>query len=219
MKSRTEPKKSDLKSIMKRMMRGVVDFQIRELQKYQRLFSDLAEVQHPHTLFITCSDSRVVPHLITGTQPGELFIIRNVGNMVPPHDSKEINLGTASALEFGINHLEIRNIIICGHSNCGACRSMSLKEQKESINSFTRKWLEPLHALTNSQDSRNHSGNERERIEKANILLQMQNLLSYPFIAEKVNRQQIRITGWYYKIPTGEVLFYDESEKKFQHIK
>ncbi|TFG91149.1 MAG: carbonic anhydrase, partial [Candidatus Atribacteria bacterium] len=145
--------------------------------------------QKPHTLFITCSDSRVDPNMITGTLPGELFIIRNIANLVPPDRETPEYVATTSAVEYALLSLGVGNIIVCGHSNCGGCALVLQPEIHLRHLPHTRKWME-LARSVGDQILRNMPDHEPEArawaMEQANVVAQMKNLLTYPCIYQKV---------------------------------
>lgn len=118
---------------------GALEFQENEYEELKELYESLKTKQKPHTLFISCVDSRVVPNLITGNKPGELYVIRNMGNVIPPKTSYRESLSTIASIEYAIAHVGVHNLIICGHSDCGACGSIHL------INDETTKAKTPLH--------------------------------------------------------------------------
>ena len=109
---------------MDKLTKGVVNFQEQDFEAHRELFHDLKDEQRPHTLFIGCSDSRIVPNLITQTLPGELFVVRNIANIVPPYRDSEEFLATTSTIEYAVNVLHVENIVVCGHSNCGGCGAL-----------------------------------------------------------------------------------------------
>jgi len=110
---------------MKQLLNGAIKFKQDFFEKHKDIFKEIAEKQSPHTLYIGCSDSRVIPNLITKTLPGELFVIRNIANMVPPYRHTNENFKcTASIIEYSINQLKVENIVVCGHSNCGGCKAL-----------------------------------------------------------------------------------------------
>ena len=106
---------------MEKLFKGIARFRREDFESHRQLFKELGRKQQPHTLFIGCSDSRVVPELITRTRPGELFMIRNVANIVPPYRKTEDFAGTTSAIEYAVHVLDVEAIVVCGHSNCGGC--------------------------------------------------------------------------------------------------
>ncbi len=175
--------------------------------------------QHPKALFIGCSDSRVVPNLITQSSPGDLFVVRNVGNFVAPYKPDEDFHSTASAIEYAVSALHVTQIIICGHTQCGAIAALY-----ENINDpamiHTKKWLtlgekaKSIALLSLGKDA------EQERLlrltEKLSVVTQIENLLSYPSVKEKVDAGEIHIHGWLYDISTGAIEYYDPDDSTFK---
>ncbi len=207
---------------MKKLIEGAVAFRQNDFEKHEQLFTELGKEQKPHTLFIGCSDSRIVPGMITATRPGELFIIRNIANIVPPyHQAGEDYLASISAIEFAVEALGVGDIVVCGHSNCGGCAALYKPDSYFQKLPHTRKWLElalPVRekALALLPDG-NHASKEW-LTEQMNVVQQIQHLLSYPFIAEKYVKGLLRITGWYYIIETGEIYSYNADKGFFELI-
>jgi len=191
-------------------------------KKYEKLFEELARKgQSPKTFFIGCSDSRVVPDLITGAKPGDLFVFRNVGNFVPPFKPDDDYHGTAAAIEYAVSVLGVRDIIICGHSHCGACESL-YKQIPDSLELIhVKKWLEI--ARPARQIALDTVGEQDRELllrttEKASVLVQLQNILTYPKVREKVESEELFLHGWYYKIESGEIEYFDEEAGDFVPI-
>lgn len=164
--------------------------------------------QHPNTLFIGCSDSRVVPYLLTGAGPGELFIVRNVGALVPPWDGTgggESGLhGTAAAIEFAVLQLAVSRIVVCGHSHCGAMRALYEDVSPEAKN--LRAWLE---LARDAALPVRVSAEALRRTEQRAVLLQLERLLSYPMVRSRVEARRLSLHGWHYVIEDGEVHVFD----------
>lgn len=127
---------------MKNLYNGAISFRKKDFETHKALFGDLSNAQKPHTLFIGCSDSRLVPSLITSTIPGELFIIRNIANIIPPYKKGNNFPATSAAIEYAVLSLEVENIIVCGHSNCGGCASLYKTEEQMKDLAHTNLWLE-----------------------------------------------------------------------------
>ena len=202
---------------------GVFKFKNEDYEKYKNLFAELENGQNPHTLFIGCSDSRVVPSLITKTLPGELFMVRNIANMVPPYRETDEYVSTTSAIEFAIEVLNVKNIVVCGHSNCGGCASLYKSEEELKNVPHVRKWLElanPVkeYVLNNINTEEGKNIQKSLMTEQFNIVHQVNNLFTYPFIKEKYINKEINIYGWYYMIATGEVYNYDKKNGSFTVI-
>ncbi|TJX14202.1 carbonic anhydrase [Tissierella creatinini] len=204
---------------MKDLLKGILNFREKDYYTHKELFNDLKEQQKPHTLFISCSDSRVDPNMITKSLPGELFIIRNIANIVPPFRKSEDYAATTSAIEYAVLVLGVDNIIICGHSNCGGCAACLMSEESLDNLPHTKKWLELSKSVRDRilEDKTVVDKGKREwMMEQANIVEQMRHLLTYPYIAEKVENKTLTISGWHYIIETGEVFIYDKVAGEFK---
>jgi len=199
---------------------GVKEFNANDFIEHKDLFKKIGRNQEPHTLFIGCSDSRVVPSLITKTLPGELFVIRNIANIVPRYRSSEEFLATTSAIEYAIKILNVSTILICGHSNCGGCNALYMNEASAKEIPHTRKWLELAKNVRDKMIKLKIADPAvREWMtEQLNIVEQMNHLLTYPYILDKYNKGELNILGWYYIIESGEVFNYQINEKKFVKI-
>lgn len=180
--------------------------------RYQSTFRTLVDDgQHPTTLFIGCSDSRLVPYLLTGTGPGELFLVRNVGAFVPPWDGSLGYHGTAAAIEFAVLNLQVSRIIVCGHSHCGGIRALYSEPDPAAVN--LSRWLDlareavlPVAEL----------GPEvLRRTEQRAVVLQLERLMAYPMVRERVERGAITLHGWHYVIEDGEVHVFDVRQGAF----
>ena len=215
---------------MQYLFDGVKDFLANDYLEMKRHFRKIGKEQKPHTLFIGCSDSRIVPNLITKTLPGELFVIRNIANLVPVYRESQEYLATTSGIEYSVKVLNIENIIICGHSNCGGCKAIFMSEKETAEIPHTRKWLELMGRVKEmvlEKEMHNpalQEGNEEDEAkrelmtEQLNIVEQMNHLLTYPYIREKFEQGKINILGWYYIIETGEVFNYDVKKQVFEKI-
>jgi len=203
---------------MEMLLKRIVDFRKKDYEKNKELFYKLKEKQTPHTLFISCSDSRIDPNMITGSLPGELFTVRNIGNIVPPYREADNYASVASAIEYAVLTLGVKNIIVCGHSNCGGCAA-SLKPE-ESLNEFPhiKKWLNLIHEVRDRviKDTADDHAKRHRLMEQANVVEQLKNLLSYPYVNERVKNGKLNISGWYYIIDTGEIFIYDKNTGEFR---
>lgn len=205
---------------MKELFDGAVKFKQDDFRHFKDLYQNLRSKQRPHTLFITCVDSRVDPNLITNSKPGDLYVVRNMGNLIPPYNNFGGYLSTTSAIEYALLVLKVKNIIICGHSNCGACAAIyndkSLYEKAPHI----EQWLDLLSPIKNKVLSLKPRSKLKRMwlTEQLNIREQLENLLTYPFIQEKLERGRIKIYGWYYIIPSGEIFNYNFKTKDFELI-
>lgn len=171
----------------------------------QDQFQDLVtHGQHPTTLFIGCSDSRLVPYLLTGTGPGDLFMVRNVGAFVPPHDGSTGFHGTAAAIEYAVLQLQVSRIIVCGHSHCGGIRALYFGGPARATNLAV--WLElGREAVLPVQPS----DEALRRTEQRAVVLQLERLMGYPMVREQVEAGRLALHGWHYVIEEGEVHVFD----------
>jgi carbonic anhydrase len=180
-----------------------------QYRSHFRLLVD--EGQHPTTLFIGCSDSRLVPYLLTGTGPGELFVVRNVGAFVPPYDGSKGYHGTAAAIEFAVLNLDVRRIVVCGHSQCGGIRALYGDVAPAAKN--LAQWLELGReaALPVAEP-----GPEvLRRTEQRAVVLQLERLMDYPMVRERVEARKLTLHGWHYVIEDGEVHVFDVASGRF----
>ncbi len=203
---------------MHKLLNGIVRFRRSDFESHKTLFKNLKSGQKPHTLFISCSDSRVDPNLITGTLPGELFIIRNIANLVPPYRKVEEFLSTTAAIEYAVMALEVENIIVCGHSNCGGCAAALNPDQIKIDLPHTRKWLkltDPVTQRVKLEISENEPEAREWMMEQANVIQQLKHLFSYPYIRERVEAGKLELSGWHYIIETGEIFIYDRQNEIF----
>ena len=194
-------------------------FKDKKFKKYQNKFLDLVKNgQNPKVLFIACSDSRVDPTLITSASPGELFVLRNIGNFVPPFSPDDDYHATAAGIEYAVSVLEVTDIIVCGHSHCGAIRSMY--EKINSINLVhVKKWLnlgERAKEYVAHKLSKDVSLEEKlELTERISIIFQLENLLTYPDVQKRVDEGILYLRGWYYSLEDGELEYFNDATGEF----
>ena len=198
---------------------GYKEFKKKYFKDNKKLFDELAIGQKPHTMLITCSDSRVNPALILNTKPGELFIARNIGNVVPPY---QITKGaTQSAIEYAVNVLKIPNLVVLGHSSCGACAHLyhEKTEEEEKIElDHVEQWLTLMYPAKHEAILESLNTDEKnifEITEKNNIRLSLQRLMTYPYIVKALEKGELELHGWWYNIKKGELEIYDYKTKEF----
>ena len=205
------------------LFEGIRDFKASEFIPRQEFFEELAKNQRPHTLFIGCSDSRVVPNLLTKTIPGELFVVRNIANLVPFYNKNlDTFIATSAVIEFAVNKLNVNNIVVCGHSNCGGCEALYDNESLKAL-PHTKKWLElamPVKKIVEEKIAKNKITFAQRSLftEQINIVEQMNHLMKYPYIRKRVKEGELNIMGWYYHIEEGEMYNYDKKLKRFIRI-
>lgn len=205
------------------LIKGNKKFREVHFEKYQEDFDSLVKHgQKPEILFIGCSDSRVVPDLIVGSDPGDMFILRNIGNFVPPYKHDDDFHGSSAAIEYAVSVLEVKHIIVCGHSHCGACAAMYKDLSNEPHLVHVKKWLElGQKAKEYTLLAMGHNANQElllRTTEKISIKHQLENLLTYPEVARKVRLGQLDLHGWYYKIEDGTIETYDGSVCGFKPL-
>lgn len=212
------------------LIEGVGKFRRGYFNKKREKYLELVNNgQRPHTLFICCADSRVLPHAITQSDPGDLFVMRNVGNMVPPMDGSEACSSTGSAIEYAVSVLGVTEIVVCGHSHCGACAALFHHHASEEL-LLTHRWLHQgrkvrdlvLQEALDSVDTNRpnfRSREQREQLlratEKAMVVQHLANLLTYPIVARRVAEGNLALHGWHYTIESGEVAYYDHDQLAF----
>lgn len=203
---------------MEKLLEGIVKFRQGDFDTHKELFKKLKDKQKPHTLFISCSDSRVDPNMITGTLPGELFIIRNIANIVPPYRDTNDYVATTSSIEYAVLTLGVENIIVCGHSNCGGCAACLNDSESLDNLPYTRKWLELCHPVRD-RVLKEISADEPEArewmMEQGNVVEQLKHLMTYPYIKEKAINGKLKLSGWHYIIESGEIFIYDKDAGEF----
>ncbi len=204
---------------MKNYAEGNELFQRTYFQKHEEELIELVDKgQSPKALFIGCSDSRVIPNMMIQSKPGDLFVIRNVGNFVPPYKPDEDYHATAAGIEYAVSVLEVEEIILCGHTHCGACKALYEPITDPSL-IHTRKWLdlgEKAKELATGVMGLHGDKEELLRLtEKFSILTQIDNLLTYPSVNKRINNGSLFIHGWYYDIQTGHIDYYDPDKNAF----
>jgi carbonic anhydrase len=201
---------------------GIHHFQANYFASNRSLFEQLSEAgQRPETLFITCCDSRVVPNLITSAAPGELFIVRNVGNIVPSVvDRSAIQGGVSAAIEYAVELLEVGNVIVCGHTNCGAIDAI-LHPDRVTHLPFVSRWLKESSRIPQLIEERYGDLQGEARMIAAveeNVLIQLENLRSFEFVRRRLDSGVLKMNGWVFQIATGHVFDYDPVSEQFLQL-
>jgi carbonic anhydrase len=199
---------------MKRLLDGYAKFRREIFPQWKDRFHLLAELQKPDVLFITCADSRVVPTMICQTEPGDMFLCRTVGNVVPPH--AYMPGGVSATVEYAVEVLNVGHIIVCGHSDCGAVKAMFDQRDLTRL-PLTAKWLGLLEPAWKYLDPA--CGSDGTSLYKGliygNVVAQLEHLRTHPEVARRVAEGNLKLHGWFYDILTGQVEEYDASQRRF----
>lgn len=208
---------------MKKLIRGVVDFRARRLNKYRMEFSHLSVQQNPDALFIACSDSRVVPNTFASTDPGDLFVVRNVGNLVCPCGVEGLSLADVSefaAIEYAITELHVSDIVVCGHSECGAMRALVTNQELGNM-PHLRSWLRyglPALERLRAGLAPDESLSEVNRLSQINVLVQLERLRTYDIVRESIENGALKIHGWWFDLEKADVYAFNSVSGKFEII-
>lgn len=201
---------------MRRIIDGVLKFQREVYPNQKALFQQLSNAQRPQTMFIGCSDSRVVPELLTQQGPGDLFVVRNAGNIVPPFAVAPG--GVSASIEYAVAVLGVADIVICGHSGCGAMTAILRGGEQLKALPAVAKWLHFADAAREAVASRHSADDDDTRLHalvRENVLAQLDNLLTHPVVADAVQAKEVRLHGWVFEIATAEVVTYDAEAEEF----
>jgi carbonic anhydrase len=195
---------------VKKLIRGLDKFRQTYVSSHQELLEQLAHGQKPRVLFVACSDSRVDPTLITDTDMGELFVIRNAGNIIPPYGAA--NGGEGATIEYAISALDIEQVVVCGHSNCGAMKGLLKLNKLQKDMPLVYDWLkhaESTRRLVMENYAHYDDEDLMDMLVAENVLIQIDNLKTYPIVRTRLHQGRLKIYAWVYNIETGEVLAYD----------
>lgn len=198
---------------------GVVRFQEEVFPEKREFFEKLSLGQSPEALFITCSDSRIEPAMITQCEPGQLFICRNAGNIVPPH-TNQTGAMTAS-IEFAVSALKVAHIVVCGHTECGAMKGAMDMASLHSL-PHVHEWLGYAKAAADIVDQTMGDLSQEDQLTKLleqNVILQLTHLKTHPSVAVRIAKRELQLHGWIYNIKSGEVLAYDEASNEFVPVR
>ena len=205
---------------MKKLIKGIIKFRQNSIEEYRNKFAKLALTQKPDALMVACCDSRVVPNVFASSDPGDLFVLRNIGNIVPPYQCKHLeDASIDAAIEFSLLDLAISDIIICGHSECGAMQTLLKNNELYSSDSALNGWLKKAmpsyerfqSGLFDNEDNLTACN----LLSRINVLQQIDNLKTYPLVAEKLKNNNLRIHGWWFDLATADVYHYDYKKEKF----
>ena len=203
---------------MEQLVQGIHQFQTSYFGSQQELFERLAANQAPMALFITCSDSRISPGLLMQTKPGDLFILRNAGNMVPPYGASRG--GEEATIEYAVRALAVKHIIVCGHSHCGAIRALLNPEEAAEMPAVAN-WLSHAEAtrriIKENYSHLNQASMYKAAIEE-HVLVQLENLRTHPSVAARLAKGDLTLHGWVYKFEAGEVYSYAPAKGQYESL-
>ncbi len=208
---------------MQKLLDGIRDFHVRLRPGYRERFAHLALGQAPDCLFVACSDSRVVPNLFASTDPGDLFVLRNVGNIVPPEASRELegsDAAAGAAVEFASITLGVRDVVVCGHSACGAMAA-ALSPGGTSGAPHLRRWLRHVGASVarlERETDLDPTLSPVDRLSQAHVLQQLDHLRTYPDIAGRIAAGELRLNAWWFDLANAEVLAHDPASGRFRRL-
>ena len=209
------PEAESADAALRQIVDGFLHFHHEVFPQQEELFKKLATAQAPKAMFITCADSRIVPELITQSSPGDLFVTRNVGNVVPPYG--QMNGGVSTAIEYAVLALGVQHIIICGHSDCGAMRAVLNPDSLEKMPTV-KAWLRHAEVAKTMVHENCHCADEKESmpiLTEENVIAQLQHLRTHPSVASRMANGQLFIHGWVYNIETSEIKAYDADQGRF----
>ena len=203
---------------MPKFAAGVIKFQNEVYPEKKDLFEKLSQGQSPEALFITCSDSRIETAMITQTDPGELFICRNAGNIVPPHTNH--TGGMTASIEFAVSALQVPHIVICGHTECGAMKGAMNPEGLDAL-PHVKEWLSYARGAVAAMEALGEGMDDAARMKlllEQNVILQLQHLKTHPSVVARLAKGDLQLHGWVYDIKTGDVLAYNEKSGEFEPV-
>ncbi|MBZ9784552.1 carbonic anhydrase [Pseudomonas sp. REP124] len=211
----TQPEVETADAALKHIVDGFLHFHHEVFPQQEELFKKLATAQSPRAMFITCADSRIVPELITHSSPGDLFVTRNVGNVVPPYG--QMNGGVSTAIEYAVLALGVQHIIICGHSDCGAMRAVLNPHTLEKMPTV-KAWLQHAEVAKTMVHDNCNCASETETMHvltEENVIAQLQHLRTHPSVASRIANGHLYIHGWVYDIETSKIKAYDADQGRF----
>lgn len=207
---------------IKKLIQGYKDFQNHYFEHNYALFSKLSqEGQRPKILVIACSDSRVDPAIVTNCRPGDLFVVRNVANLVPPYEQDHGYHGTSAALEFAVCTLGVRHIIVFGHTQCGGIAHLLQHPEEREGSTFVSKWMHLAATAYAKTLQENTEGSFEEKVARCSqhsLTDSLQNLQTFPWIADRVKKKELFLHGWQFNIATGGILTFDAVTKTFREL-
>jgi carbonic anhydrase len=205
---------------IEKFVSGFTRFQQHYFSEEHSLYDALRAGQRPTTLLIGCCDSRVDPMLLTGSAPGDMFVVRNIANLVPPC-TPDAPPGVSSAIEFAICNLEVARVIVLGHARCGGIRALLAPQQEARETDFVERWMRiaaPVKDRVLRELAHKTSDERHKACEQASILQSLDNLLTYPWLKRRVEQGKLVLHGWYFDIDSGALMAYSARQQQFLPI-
>jgi len=206
----------------RKFVQGYKDFYKNYFQSDSNIYEDLVRRgQSPETLVIACSDSRTDPAIITGSQPGEMFVVRNVAAIVPPYRHDTNHHGTSAAIEFAVKTLKVKHIVILGHSMCGGIQALAHRDTTEQEYEFLAQWMDIATPARDAVEAELGDASEpikQRALEQAVILVSLNNVMTFPWVAAKVRAGELQIHGWYFDLKSGQIFRYKEKTQSFEKL-
>lgn len=206
--------------VLNKLKEGIARFQTSVYPEHAEAYKKAAsEPQKPAALIVTCADSRIDPELITQSGPGEIFVTRNIGNLVPAYG--EMLGGVSAVIEYAVSALKVKHVVVCGHSDCGAMKAL-LDPQSLSSMSTVKTWMRNAEAALSVANSLDEAGEDKltklRRLTEENVLLQLQHLRTHPSVAGAIARDELTLSGWVYEIGTGQVRISENGNRVFRPV-
>lgn len=203
---------------LEKLKQGILQFQREVYPARQEMYEQATQTpQQPHTLLITCADSRIDPEALTQSGPGEIFVARNVGNMVPAYG--EMLGGVSAVIEYAVDALKVQHAVVCGHTDCGAMKGILAGAGALDSMPTVKSWLRNADAAKRVAATVDDGASPLQTLTEQNVLLQMQHLRTHPSVAGALARGALSISGWVYDIASGDVRIYDEAEGRFVSLR
>ncbi|MYM27564.1 carbonic anhydrase [Duganella sp. CY15W] len=202
---------------IEKFISGFNRFQQQYFNENPDLYGNLRAGQRPGTLLIGCCDSRVDPVLLTGSDPGDMFVVRNIANLVPPC-TPTASAGVSSAIEFAVCELEVERIIVLGHARCGGIRAVMAPKPVQRETDFVGQWMriaQPVAERVRRDLAHRSSEEQHHACELASILLSLDNLLTYPWLKRRVDQGKLKLHGWYFDLESGALMAYSARQQQF----
>ncbi len=205
---------------IRRFAQGYRAFRQNYFEKNRQLFQQLCDGQEPKVMLVSCCDSRVDPSIILGAGPGDLFVARNIANLIPPYEPDMHHHGTSAALEFAVKNLDVSHIVVMGHAECGGIRA-ALAGELAGESQFIGTWVSmiaPIRNMVLKEAGSRPMAEQQRLLEQRSIVQSLKNLDSFPFVVERVKAGTLFVHGWWFDIHSGDLLAYDAATDSFRPL-